>query len=495
LKTASITTLASLVALSLLVACDHESDPVAARLMPDLTAADNTSANAGDWGEFEVGSVVWHIELSGAEGERRPMDVLLLYPADKQANGSAPRTVYASRLNGVPIIDPNNADRWVPMSFVVAAERAREGVPVDQGGPSFPLIIFSHPAASDPQNVAPTLERLASHGFIVAAPWHNGDTQEEQRIDIINQQAGAKILPCFDAGPSPCLDGLQKTVQNRARDISAVLDNITSYFGHRVDTERVGLLGQSRGSLTALVAGGGSTAWNIDPEPRIDAVMMIAMANRSATFAQNLSNITIPSLFVAGKADRNTPMSISVDAFHVIPSEQKGLVVLDRAEHGVYSINRCAQMQAAGAIYQAEPRAIGEQLTMENIMLSANSGTPLDYCSYDSFVDPVDITPLVKAMTGYEVTPANVPRQLDSRTAMRVTLELAVTFFDAALNKDGGDDESASAGVHFKQYLSPQFLLTKEGAAVNYAESVSFKGRAVACDDPDLAFLDVACTQ
>jgi hypothetical protein len=294
-------------------------------------------------------------------------------------------------------------------------------------------------------------------------------------------------LPCFDEGPSPCLDGLQKTVQNRALDITAVLDNITSYFGDRVDTEHVGLLGQSRGSLTALVAGGSSTAWNIKPEPRIDAIMMMAIAMRNATFAQNLSNITIPSLFVAGKGDRNTPMSISVDAFNVIPSEQKVLVVLDRAEHGVYSINRCAQMQAAGAIYQAEPRAIGEQLTLENIMLSGVSGTPIDYCLFESFTQPVDIRPTIKTMTGFDVTEDNVPRQLDTVTAMRLVLELANTFFDAVLVKQ------AQPGVHFKQYLSPKFMLMKEGESVSYAERESFQGRDVECDDPDLASLDVAC--
>ncbi len=448
-------------------------------------AADNTSANAGDWGNYAVGSTVVHIELKGTVGERRPMDVLLWYPADKQAYQSAPATVYASRLNGVPIIDPNNPS--VPMSFVVAADRARDSVLVDQGGPSFPLIVFSHPAASDPQNAAFTLERLASHGFIVAAPWHNGDTQDEERIDRINIRAGTKILPCFDGGPSPCLDGLNKTVQNRALDVRALLDNITSYFGDRVDMEHIGLLGQSRGSLTALMAAGGSTALNIQPEPRIDAIMTMTIAVRDATFKANL-NHTIPTLMVTSKADRNTPMSIAVDAFNVIPSKQKALVVLERGEHGVYSINRCAQMQAAGAVFQLESHAIGEQLTLANILVSALSGTPIDYCLFESFTQPVDIRPTVKAMTDIDVTENNVPKSLDTVTAMRLVLELATTYFDATLVK------KAQPGVHFKQYLSPKFLLHKEGESVSYSESQSFQGRKVECDDPDLTALDPACS-
>ncbi len=70
---------------------------------------------------------------------------------------------------------------------------------------------------------------------------------------------------------------------------------------------------------------------------------------------------------------------------------------------------------------------------------------------------------------------------------MRLGLELAVTIFDAVLVKEAGP------GVHFRQYLSPKFMLMKEGETVSYAESESFQGRAVECDDPDLASLDAAC--
>jgi hypothetical protein len=47
--------------------------------------------------------------------------------------------------------------------------------------------------------------------------------------------------------------------------------------------------------------------------------------------------------------------------------------------------------------------------------------------------------------------------------------------------------------VHFKQYLSPKFLLYKEGESVSYAESHSVMGRAADCDDLDLASLDPSC--
>jgi predicted dienelactone hydrolase len=468
------------------------SVPAQVLIFPALTniaaAAGNTSANAGDWGNFDVGSRVVHVELKGTAKERRPMDVLLWHPADKKCYASATPTVYASRLNGIPIIHPTLPDTWVPMSFVVPAERARRCVLVDQGGPSFPLIVYTHPAMSDPQNPAYTLERLASHGFIIAAPWHNGDTQDDQRIDVINQRAGKKILQCFDGGASPCLDGLNKALQNRALDLSALLDVVPSIFGDRVDMDKIGVLGQSRGSLTALASAGGSTPLNIKPEPRIKAIMTMTIGMRTATFSVDLANVKLPALMVTSKADRNADMSIAVDAFNTISSEEKALVVLERGEHAVYSSNRCAQMQAAGAVFQDHPKAIGEQLTLENMLLSANSGTPIDYCNFASFTQPVDIRPTVFAITGYAVTETNVPRMLDTVTAMRLVLEFANTFFDATLVKQ------AQPGVHFKQYLSPKFELRKEGQAVSYEEAQSIKGRAVECDDSEL-LLDPACSE
>jgi len=137
---------------------------------------------------------------------------------------------------------------------------------------------------------------------------------------------------------------------------------------------------------------------------------------------------------VTSKADRNTPMPIAVDAFNTITSEEKALVILERGEHGVYSINRCAQMQASGAVFQANPKAIGEQLTLENILLSANSARRLTTAT--RFVHATGGRPPDGPRHDrINVTDTNVPRMLDTVTAMRLDLELANTFFDATLIK------------------------------------------------------------
>ena len=462
-------------------------------LLPALSAAGdiavNTSANAGDWGKFDVGSGVIHIELIGAAGERRPMDVLLFYPADKQAYRKAPPAYYSSRLFGVQL-DPT---QWDPMSWTVQAERAHEGVAIDNGGPSFPLIVVSHGNGGTPEKYAPILERLASHGYVIAAPWHEGNNHDDVLIDRFNTLAGKKILPCLDGLPSPCSDGLNKTLQNRALDITATINTMSSLFGDRVDISRVGFLGHSRGSWTGLAAAGGSTVLNIAPDPRVVAVLALEIATRPITSLLSLQNVTVPTLLVNSRLDNITPMDVSIDAYNTIPSDQKALVILERAVHRIYGSGFCQQMQVLGGVYQSNPSALGEFLILQDMILSTN-GTPMDFCFYDSFVNPVDIRPTVETMLGcpsspgcIEIAPDSVPRSLDAESGMRLALELANVFFDAVLVN------RAQPGVHFKQYLSPKFMLYKEGEVVSYQRTESFQGSAVACDDPELAFVDVAC--
>ena len=53
------------------------------------------------------------------------------------------------------------------------------------------MIVFSHGSVNDPINSAHLLERIAAEGFIVAAPTHVTDTQEDVRIEFINGRLGA----------------------------------------------------------------------------------------------------------------------------------------------------------------------------------------------------------------------------------------------------------------------------------------------------------------
>ena len=66
------------------------------------------------------------------------------------------------------------------------------------------MIVFSHGNTNDPIDYAPTLERIAAGGFVVAAPSHTNNTQDDARIDYFNTLAGVTPLPCNDGRAGPC---------------------------------------------------------------------------------------------------------------------------------------------------------------------------------------------------------------------------------------------------------------------------------------------------
>jgi hypothetical protein len=74
-------------------------------------------------------------------------------------------------------------------------------------------------------------------------------------------------------------------------------------------------MGHSRGTVTALAAAGGSPpppiGWGFRPEPRVKAIMGLAIGARPITFMANLANVSVPAVLVAGGLDRNSAQVVS----------------------------------------------------------------------------------------------------------------------------------------------------------------------------------------
>jgi predicted dienelactone hydrolase len=390
--------------------------------------------------------------------EGRLVDVHLWYPADRKG----PKTVYRSALYGRTLIP----DRWDPLSWQIEAEVAREA-PIDTDGQRLPVIVFSHGAVNDPIDYAFTLELIAGAGFVVAAPYHVNNTQDDVRIDYINTQAGFRLFGCSDGRPSPCArPAVPFSMADRVRDIGAILDKLRGWFGDRVDVSRAGVLGHSRGTVTALAAAGGSAAWSstlncqpapselcwpLEREPRVKAIMGMAIGARPITFGANLAEVSVPALLVAGGLDQNSVPAISSDAFGAISSEEKDLVTIQHATHRSFDSTYCAQMQAAGArVVKNGERAILDMHTVTGIAASPPmglSGKAVHYCSPDFFMNPVDIRPLVESIPGAEFPPSVGPvcitgripcTGLDTDVVKRAMTEQAVAFFGMVLKRGGG---------------------------------------------------------
>jgi hypothetical protein len=143
-------------------------------------------------GKFDVGHTTFRMDLIGAVGEARPVDVEVWYPARKENFESTPLAIYRSRFHGVTLIP----SKWDPLSWELASRVAREGAPIDGSGKAFPVLVFSHGSTSSPLDFVKNHEHLASHGYVVAVPWHTRHNQDDVRANFVNvQNGGPRFMP------------------------------------------------------------------------------------------------------------------------------------------------------------------------------------------------------------------------------------------------------------------------------------------------------------
>jgi predicted dienelactone hydrolase len=167
------------------------------------------------------------------------------------------------------------------------------------------------------------MQALASHGFVVAAPDHAGNTA----LDAI-------------AGTS---DPIGVAAGNRPRDVSFVIDQITNKLDRdpadalhrRIDERRIAVAGHSFGGFTALATAGGFVDYQ--PDPRVDAIVPIAPATFGFTDEQ-LAAIDVPTLLMGGTSDTAVPIEPGiVRAWDLISGRPEYRVDLLAAGHNSFT--------------------------------------------------------------------------------------------------------------------------------------------------------------
>ena len=121
---------------------------------------------------------------------------------------------------------------------------------------AFPLILYSHGSGGIRFENLVLAAHLASHGYVVVAPDHPGDT-------------------LLDPG-----DDMTAVLTNRPRDISFLIDEFLAFdaqngnvFAGAIDGERIGLTGWSYGGYTALALAAGSFSLGTFTDPRVKAIL------------------------------------------------------------------------------------------------------------------------------------------------------------------------------------------------------------------------------
>ena len=254
----------------------------------------------------------------------RPLATIIWYPAAPGARLKAPNF-------GAPEL------KQFFVSYPLAEDAALSGKQK-----KYPLVVLSHGNTSSALSLDWLGYYLASHGFVVAAVNHHGNTSAE---------AG---------GPIPQGFGAQ---WERARDLSVLIDRMLGdrVFGPHIDADRIVAAGHSSGGATVLELAGAvfdpdqiktfceshtvdDPNCNLPPviqaqlsrfealkktdavvqasvershlphsDPRVKAVFAMAPALGVGDTDASLKSIRIPVYIVAGRADNVTPPATNAE--------------------------------------------------------------------------------------------------------------------------------------------------------------------------------------
>lgn len=217
-----------------------------------------------------------------------------------------------------------------------------------------PLVVISHGVASDRETFVYLANHLASRGFAIAAIAHPGT--DKLRF--------SQFFDGFAQPPEP------EVFLQRPQDISSLLDAIeqSPRWNQRIQTERVGLIGQSLGGYTVLAASGAQLDFNHLNESCRNAKEQILPFNLStllqcrlgelppssydvrdervaATIAINpvanavfgprgMDALTVPLSIVGGNHDFFTPaVAEQIYPFAWAGSDEKYLVLMENGTH------------------------------------------------------------------------------------------------------------------------------------------------------------------
>ena len=259
-------------------------------------------------GPYQVG--VTTITVTDIERER-PLTVDVTFPLAEGATGEPQRYTFIT------------GDYYESPDAIAATP--------DQIAPDgpFPLVVYTHGSGGLRYIASDYTEALASHGYIVVAADHSGNTAVDQFVDSSDDRA--------------------TIAYNRPRDVQVLIDEMlnpespeTVGFVASVDPERIAVTGHSLGGYAtyAVVSGMSNEAGTIEPDERIDAIIPIAPAlgdgdpATSLITDERLAAVDLPTLILVGTDDSTTPVDPNVvRAFEQASSETIYRVELVAAEH------------------------------------------------------------------------------------------------------------------------------------------------------------------
>ena len=279
------------------------------------------AGDAGDSGPFDAGAADAHL-LCGWEA----VDAGVPDPADLDAPGR-----YAAGVRTLELTDASRArtlpvEVWYPVDrtgtggvanvynldtslgrLASACTPARRDAPAAVG--DWPVVIFSHGFGGIRFQSYFLTEHLASHGFVVVAPDHPGNTL-------------ANFATLGDAAAAA------QSAIDRPLDVLYVLARLeegwlTPIVG--VDPSRIAVSGHSFGGWTAVESA--------RRDARLRVVVALAPGFRAPSSPAIAGELARPLMLMGGTADRTTPFDTDQQAAFDVATPPKALVRIDGAGH------------------------------------------------------------------------------------------------------------------------------------------------------------------
>lgn len=296
--------------------------PVAARSAPLVPPS--------SFGPYKVGRTV--IQITSRTGRSRTVDVW--YPVSPRTTGR--QSIY---------VGPSFSGLSYP-------NRSLDRVPVASGRP-FPLVVYSHGSGGLRFIATFFTETLASHGFVVIAADHAGDT-------ISDVFAGRPAT--YDRGP--------QVIASRAADVRMIVNGVLTRSKTRgdllygaVDPTRIGITGHSWGGLTAFATVSGATLPDGTKIPRDTRFKTIVTmdATTSLLSTDDLDRVTVPAMSIVGEG-----FQVGIpNLWHQTRATPFAEVHIKRAAHNVFT-DICRYQQLAPRFTDAEPGVIAYINTVAN---------------------------------------------------------------------------------------------------------------------------------
>lgn len=280
-------------------------------------------------GPYPVGVRTHAIRDSARE---RPLAVELWYPATEAVRGRD--------------VDPATHDRYelLPGFPPVAQDAVRDA---DARPGRFPLVLFSHGYGSHRRQSTFLCTHLASHGYVVAAVDHTGNTIVETVQAILASAGGGAAGPDFGGEQ-------RRFIALRPDDIvcllDALLNGLDAEIAPLLDPTRIGMAGHSFGGWTTLKVN--------ERERRIGAALPLAPAGgwthmpaeplrRSLTFAWLRE---VPTAYLVADRDSLLPLRGMRELHQRTPGRAR-LLVLRNADH----MHFCDRVEEIHELFRAAP--------------------------------------------------------------------------------------------------------------------------------------------